>query len=127
MSRDLSGGKGGASETLVQAFQILQAFTASEPELTLVELAARAGLDSSVAFHLVQTLVVLGYVERINGSKRFQLTLKPLELGFKALVQTLEASGLSRPLDRASYDLTKCSVSEFLTNIHSLSEARKSK
>ena len=40
--------------------------------------------------HLVQTLVVLGYIERIPQSKQFRLTLKPLELGFHAIVQNPE-------------------------------------
>jgi IclR family transcriptional regulator, pca regulon regulatory protein len=78
------------SRALVEAFRVLQAFTASEPALTLRQVACRAGLDSGTTFHLVQTLVVLGYLERISGSKQFRLTLKPLELGFRAIVQNLE-------------------------------------
>jgi DNA-binding MarR family transcriptional regulator len=78
------------TQTLVQGFRVLQAFTASEPALTLGQVAYRTGLDSGSAFHLVQTLVMLGYVERISGSKQFRLTLKPLELGFHAIVQNPE-------------------------------------
>ena len=33
---------------------------------------------------------MLGYVERIPQSKQFRLTLKPLELGFHAIVQNPE-------------------------------------
>ena len=78
---------GESPQTLVHGFRVLQAFTASEPALTLGQVADRTGLDSGTAFHLVQTLVMLGYVERISGSKQFRLTLKPLELGFHAIVQ----------------------------------------
>src|SRR6185369_5047750 len=75
------------AQALVGGFRVLQAFTASEPELTLGQVASRAGLDMATSFHIVQTLVVLGYVERLPGTKRFRLTLKPLELGFHAIVQ----------------------------------------
>ena len=71
----------------MQGFRVLQAFTAANPTLSLTQVATRAGLDSGTAFHLVQTLIVLGYVERIAGSKLFRLTLKPLELGFNAIAQ----------------------------------------
>jgi IclR family transcriptional regulator, pca regulon regulatory protein len=72
---------------LVDGFRVLQAFTAAQPTLTLAEIGHRAGLDSAGAFHIVQTLVLLGYVERLSGSKEFHLTLKPLELGFHAIMQ----------------------------------------
>lgn len=81
---------GRVTQTLVQGFRVLQAFTASEPTLTLGQVAYRAGLDSGTAFHFLQTLVMLGYVERFSGSKQFRLTLKPLELGFHAIVQNPE-------------------------------------
>ena len=74
----------------MHGFRVLQAFTASECALTLGQIADRADLDSGTAFHLVQTLVMLGYIERIPHSKQFRLTLKPLELGFHAIVQNPE-------------------------------------
>jgi hypothetical protein len=89
---------GRVTQTLVQGFRVLQAFTASEPALTLGQVAYRTGLDSGSAFHLVQTLVMLGYVERISGSKPFRLTLKPLELGFHAIVQNPEWLASARGL-----------------------------
>jgi IclR family transcriptional regulator, pca regulon regulatory protein len=87
------------SETLIHGFRVLQAFTAPQPALTLAQVADRAGLDSATAFHLVQTLVTLGYIERISGSKQFRLTLKPLELGFHALVQNLESLSSHHRID----------------------------
>ena len=89
---------GRATQTLVQGFRVLQAFTASEPSLTLGQVAYRTGLDCGSALHLVQTLVMLGYVERISGSKQFRLTLKPLELGFHAIVQNPEWLASARGL-----------------------------
>ena len=90
----------------------MQAFTASEPALTLGQVANRASLDSATTFHLVQTLVILGYVERISGSKQFRLTLKPLELGFHAIVQNLERLSSRPGIDNGSPEQNKCSLSE---------------
>jgi DNA-binding IclR family transcriptional regulator len=90
------------SQPLIQGFRVLQAFSATEPALTLRQVACRAGLDSGTAFHLVQTLVILGYIERISGSKQFRLTLKPLELGFHAIVQNRDSISSSHRVDNRS-------------------------
>jgi IclR family pca regulon transcriptional regulator len=110
------------TQTLVQGFRVLQAFTASEPALTLGQVAYRTGLDSGTAFHLVQTLVMLGYVERISGSKQFRLTLKPLELGFHAIVQNPEWFCFRPGIDSGSQELNNCSLSELAGNKCSRSE-----
>jgi IclR helix-turn-helix domain len=108
------------ARTLVHGFRVLQAFTASQPALTLGQLAGRTGLDSGTTFHLVQTLVMLGYVERISGSKQFRLTLKPLELGFHAIVQQSESFGCRA--GNLTSELNSCSLSEPFSNIGSRSE-----
>jgi DNA-binding IclR family transcriptional regulator len=110
------------THSLVQGFRVLQAFTAHNPSLTLGQVAANTGLDSGTAFHLVQTLVMLGYVERISGSKQFRLTLKPLELGFNAIVQNPNLFTCRVGVDNGSEQLNKCSLSEFFANGYSQSE-----
>ena len=93
-----------ASKSTVQsvgkAFAVLQAFRAESPELTISEVAASAGLDRGTAFRLIHTLVDLGYLGAVPGTRRFWLTLKCLELGYSALA----AGGLqlqSRPILQA--------------------------
>jgi DNA-binding MarR family transcriptional regulator len=110
------------SQTLVQAFRVLEAFKASEPALTLGQVAYRAGLDIGTAFHLIQTLVMLGYIERIPGSKQFRLTLKPLELGFHAILLNLETFSSRYGIDYGPGYLNKCSLSELHKNRRSLPE-----
>ena len=110
------------SEALVHGFRVLHAFTASEPALTLGQIADRTGLDSGTVFHLVQTLVMLGYVVRISGSKQFRLTLKPLELGFHAIVQNPEWFCFRPGIDSGSQELNNCSLSELAGNKCSRSE-----
>ena len=56
-------------------------------ELKLSEVARRAGLDNGTAFRLLETLVMLGYLERFPETKQYRLTLKPLELGFNAIAR----------------------------------------
>jgi IclR family pca regulon transcriptional regulator len=64
---------------------VLQAFGHDLPECTVAEVAAAAGLDRGTAFRLIHTLVGLGYLQPVPGSRRFRLALKCLELGFAAL------------------------------------------
>jgi IclR family transcriptional regulator, pca regulon regulatory protein len=68
-----------------KAFAVLRAFDPELPELTITEVAGRTGLDRGTAFRLIHTLVSLGYLCPVPGSRRFRLTLKCLELGFLAL------------------------------------------
>jgi IclR family transcriptional regulator, pca regulon regulatory protein len=74
-------------QSLAKGFRVLQAFTAEDPELKLSEVARRAGLDNGTAFRLLETLVMLGYLERFPETKQYRLTLKPLELGFNAIAR----------------------------------------
>lgn len=70
-----------------KAFRVLQAFSSREPELPLADVARRASVDNATAFRMLNTLVMLGYVEKVAESKRFRLTLKCLELGFNAIAR----------------------------------------
>jgi IclR family transcriptional regulator, pca regulon regulatory protein len=110
------------THSLLHGFRVLQAFTAHNPSLTLGQVSANTGLDSGTAFHFVQTLVMLGYVERIPGSKQFRLTLKPLELGFNAIIQNPDLFSCRPGVDNRPVELNKCSLSEFFANGYSQSE-----
>lgn len=85
--------------SLAKGLRVLEAFTAAEPELLQSEVARRAGLDNATAFRMLNTLVELGYVARVPNTRRFCLTLKPLELGFNAIGRT-ELRDLARPVLR---------------------------
>ena len=85
---------------LAKGFRVLEAFTADATELTLAETARRAGIDNATAFRLLNTLVMLGYVEKIDGTRRFRLTLKCLGLGFNAIARS-DLRALARPVLRA--------------------------
>ena len=84
-------------QSVVKAFAVLRVFDAALPELTISEVAARAGLDRGTAFRLVHTLVHLGYLAPVPRGRRYRLTLKCLELGYAPLARA-DLKMLARPL-----------------------------
>lgn len=86
-------------QSLAKGFRVLQAFTPDRPEPVLAELARAAGLDNATTFRLLNTLLMLGYVERVAATRRFRLTLKCLDLGFNAIARS-DLRELARPLLR---------------------------
>lgn len=75
-------------QSLAKGFRVLQAFTAQEPELTMAEVARKADMDNATAFRFLNTLVNLGYVDKVDNSRLFRLSLKVLELGFHAIARS---------------------------------------
>jgi IclR family pca regulon transcriptional regulator len=86
--------------SLAKGLRILEAFSAERPELTLSEVASRAGLDPGTAFRMLNTLVMLGYLSRIPESKRFRLTLKVVDLGLHAIARA-DLREIARPILRS--------------------------
>lgn len=99
---ELSDAEGNAKnvvQSLAKGFRILEVFTADARELRLSEIARRAGCDNATAFRFVNTLVMLGYLERAAEPRHFRLTLKCLDLGFNAIART-DLRDLADPLLR---------------------------
>lgn len=86
-------------KSVAKAFAVLQAFGPNSQELVLAEVARAAGLDNGTAFRLLNTLVLLGYIEKIDDSRRFRLTFKCLDLGHNAIARS-DLPSLARPLLR---------------------------
>src|SRR5262245_29548262 len=86
--------------SLAKGFRVLEAFTGADRELTLSDIARRAKLDPGTAFRLVKTLVALGYVQQIEGAKRYMLSLKVLGLGFNAIAR-MDLHAGARPILRS--------------------------
>lgn len=89
-------------QSLAKAFRLLEAIAASDSDLTLSELAAAATLDPGTTHRMLNTFVDLGYVAKVE-SKRFSLTLKVLDLGFRAIGRR-DIRTLARPLLRSLVD-----------------------
>lgn len=86
--------------SLAKGFRVLEAFSSEEPELVLAEIARRANLDNATAFRLLNTLVMLGYVEKVEDTRKFRLTLKCLDLGFNAIARS-DLRAQARPVLRS--------------------------
>jgi IclR family pca regulon transcriptional regulator len=82
---------------LAKGFRVLGAFTATKTELTLKEISLCTGLDSGTVFRMVHTLISLGYLQRVDNTRRFRLSLKVLDLGFNAIAQT-DLRNTARPI-----------------------------
>ncbi|HEY0246877.1 MAG TPA: IclR family transcriptional regulator C-terminal domain-containing protein [Gryllotalpicola sp.] len=70
-------------QSLARGLEVIKAFDAERPELTLSELAAATGLSRAAARRFLHTLLSLGYVR--SDGRRFALTARVLELGFSYL------------------------------------------
>lgn len=86
-------------QSLAKAFRVLEAIAAAEADLTLSEIADLADLDPGTTHRMLNTMVDIGYVARSDG-KRFTLTLKVLDLGFRAIGHR-DIRTLARPLLRS--------------------------
>jgi IclR family pca regulon transcriptional regulator len=87
-------------KSVAKAFAVLQAFRPDATELVLADVARASGLDNATAFRLLNTLVMLGYAEKVPDTRRFRLTFKCLELGFNAIARS-DLRSLGRPMLRA--------------------------
>lgn len=92
--------QGSVVSSLAKGLRILEAFSADRPELTLSEIATLAQLDPGTAFRLLNTLVMLGYLDRVSGGRRFRLTLKVTDLGLHAIARA-DLREVARPILRS--------------------------
>ncbi|MDX2376397.1 helix-turn-helix domain-containing protein [Microbacterium sp. LRZ72] len=93
-------------QSLARGLAVIRAFDAEHPELTLSEVARRAGLTRAAARRFLLTLVSLGYVRTADEAGRsFALTPRVLELGFSYL-SSLSLPEIVQPhLERLSRDV----------------------
>jgi DNA-binding IclR family transcriptional regulator len=75
----------GGIQSLERAFAILEAVARSREGINLVDLSKAVGLHNSTAFHLVKTMVQLGYVSQARDSKRYRIGAKLFTLAAGAL------------------------------------------
>ena len=90
-------------QSLAKGFRVLEVFTANDTEFTLSEIAKGTGLDSGTTFRMINTLVRLGYLQKVENTKRFRLSLKVLDLGFNAIARS-DLRVLARPILSALVD-----------------------
>ena len=100
---------GGGIQSLERAFAILEEVARNRNGISLHELTSRVGLHNSTTFHLVKTLVSLGYVEQIREPKRYRIGRQIFTLAAAAL-NDIEMVGFVTPiLEKLTIDTGECS------------------
>lgn len=75
----------GGIQSLERAFAILEQVAGRRDGINLAELSKAVGLHNSTAFHLLKTMVQLGYVSQMRESKRYRIGSRLFTLAAGAL------------------------------------------
>jgi IclR family KDG regulon transcriptional repressor len=94
---DAADGSRGGVQSLGRAFGIMEEIARNRDGIGLAELSKRVGLHNSTAFHLVKTLVTLGYVRQLKDSKRYRIGRPLFTLAASALDE-VEMTSLATPV-----------------------------
>ena len=88
--------RGGGVQSIERAFSILEAIARSRDGISLAELSKRVGLHNSTTFHLVRTMVSLGYVRQLKD-KRYRVG-RPLFVLAANSLDDVEMVSLAMPV-----------------------------
>ena len=73
------------NQSLEKGLAVLAAFSASRRTMTIAEIAEVAGINKSSAQRMVFTLEQLGYLRKHPQTRRYQLTLQVMKVGYNYL------------------------------------------
>lgn len=82
---------------LDRGLDILEAFAPTQPELSIGQIAERAGLPKPTVIRILSVLTERGYVERLPEVERFRLGVKTLELS-SVYLQSTTIEAEARPI-----------------------------
>lgn len=94
---------------LERGLKILQVFSQDKSELGIAELARAIGISRSTAFRLVHTLEIMGFLKKVDNSKKYQLGSRILDLGFSYL-SGVDIVDIARPFLQILRDQIDASV-----------------
>lgn len=87
----------GGVQSIERAFAILEEVARHREGIRLGDLSRRVGLHNSTTFHLVKTMVLLGYLRQMPGSKLYRIGRPLFTLASSALDET-EMVALATPI-----------------------------
>ena len=87
----------GGVQSIGRAFAIMEEIARNRDGIGLAELSKRVGLHNSTTFHLVRTMVSLGYVRQLKDSKRYRIGRPLFALAANALDE-IEMMSLATPV-----------------------------
>jgi DNA-binding IclR family transcriptional regulator len=93
---DIEPARGGV-QSIGRAFAIMEEIARNRDGIGLAELSKRVGLHNSTTFHLVRTMVSLGYVRQMKESKRYRIGRPLFALAANALDE-IEMMSLATPV-----------------------------
>jgi IclR family KDG regulon transcriptional repressor len=106
----------GGVQSIGRAFAILEEVARNRDGIALADLSKRVGLHNSTTFHLVKTMVSLGYIRQIKESKRYRIGRPLFALAASALdememvsMATPVLDDLSRETGESSHFATRMS------------------
>jgi IclR family KDG regulon transcriptional repressor len=94
---DASESQRGGVQSLGRAFGIMEEIARHRDGIGLAELSKRVGLHNSTTFHLVKTMVSLGYVRQLKDSKKYRIGRPLFALAASALDE-VEMTSLATPV-----------------------------
>jgi IclR family transcriptional regulator, KDG regulon repressor len=87
----------GGVQSIGRAFAILEEVARNRDGIALADLSKRVGLHNSTTFHLVKTMVSLGYIRQIKESKRYRIGRPLFALAASALDE-MEMVSIATPV-----------------------------
>jgi DNA-binding IclR family transcriptional regulator len=87
----------GGVQSIARAFSIMEEIARNRDGIGLAELSKRVGLHNSTTFHLVRTMVSLGYVRRMSDTKRYRIG-RPLFALAAGALDEIEMKSLATPV-----------------------------
>jgi IclR family transcriptional regulator, KDG regulon repressor len=87
----------GGVQSIGRAFAILEEVARNRDGIGLADLSKRVGLHNSTTFHLVKTMVSLGYIRQIKDSKRYRIGRPLFALAASALDE-MEMVSMATPV-----------------------------
>jgi len=113
---DVEARSRGGVQSIGRAFAILEEVARNRDGIGLADLSKKVGLHNSTTFHLVKTMVSLGYIRQIKESKRYRIGRPLFALAASALdememvsMATPVLDDLSRATGESSHFATRMS------------------
>jgi len=99
----------GGVQSIGRAFAILEEVARNRDGIGLADLSKRVGLHNSTTFHLVKTMVSLGYIRQLKESKRYRIGRPLFALAASALDEMEMVSMATPVLDDLSREIGESS------------------
>jgi DNA-binding IclR family transcriptional regulator len=87
----------GGVQSIARAFAILEEVARAREGIRLAELSRRVGLHNSTTFHIVQTMVSLGYIRQMPNDKSYRIG-RPLFMLAASALDEREMTSLAAPV-----------------------------